>query len=116
MDVIYSFNLNMYAIFLGIFTGLGKQGTLGMICVMYLWVLGLPMTYYCAVIQGGGLKAVWDTMYLVYVAINITLCASLLWTDWEDIAIQIRIREGWEQNRPTLSKNDTIPVASYDSL
>lgn len=119
---IYCFGLNMYAILLGIFTGLGKQGTLGIVCVIFLWIISLPMTYYCAVALGGGLNAAWDNMYLVYIGINITLCASLLWIDWEDIAHEIRSREGLLDNEKnslmttSSSKDISVPIISYNSI
>jgi multidrug resistance protein, MATE family len=92
--VFYSFNLSLYAMLLGIYIGLGKQAILGCICIIYLWIVGLPITYYFAIHRGGGFNTAWKVMCPIYLGINATLIRFLTRMDWEHIAKQVRLREG----------------------
>jgi Na+-driven multidrug efflux pump len=99
---IFYFNLSFFCLNLGIATGLGKQGLLGIVCIIYLFGLGLPITYYVTIIiqqqqEGGGdgLVSAWQSMLPPVIVMNLTLFTILMvFTSWDDIATTIRIREG----------------------
>lgn len=111
----YLFNLSLYAMFLGICIGLGQQAILGCICIIYLWFIGLPATYYFAIVNGGGINIAWKTMCPIYFGINVTIIVFIIRLDWEDIAKQIRLREGNTEisNVLTVRKEDT---AQYGAI
>lgn len=94
LDVVfYFFNLSIYGFHMGTLTGLGMQWTLATVTVVHLWGIGLPMAYYFAVVRGGGLEAVWRTLYPPYVAMNIILCYAFATADWHVISAEIRKKE-----------------------
>jgi hypothetical protein len=75
----------MFGINLGIATGLGMQWTLGIVTVVFLWVLGFPLAWYSAQrsmrqpheseenVGVDALLAAWQWVNPPYVAINATL-------------------------------------------
>jgi Na+-driven multidrug efflux pump len=93
----YMWVLVMFGISTGIATGLGMQLTLGVWTLLYLWLFGLPATYYFAIIQGQGLMAVWMWIWPPYLAINVTIGLNFVTCDWDEIAQRIRIREGLDK-------------------
>ena len=93
---LYFFLLCIFVVHMGICTGLGLQWTLGISTFLVLWVFGLPMAYYASVTRGGGLNAAWTWVWPPYVVLNLYLAYVTIRADWDDIAEQIRIREGIE--------------------
>ena len=90
----YFFQLGLFGINMGITTGLGMQWSLGVTTVVCLWVIGLPVAYYYAIVQGGGLGAAWSWVWPPYVAMNLILMHAFCTKNWDEIAILIRLREG----------------------
>ena len=87
--------LGIYAIVIGISSGLGLQWTLGVVTVVALWGLGVPSAYYFAFVQNGGFVAIWMCIWPPYVVIDVSMClAFFLFHDWNDIADQVRQRQG----------------------
>jgi multidrug resistance protein, MATE family len=95
---IFYFVLSMFGINLGVATGLGMQWTLGIITIVFMWVLGLPTTYYVAVWRQGGIQGAWATIWPAYLGINIVIVTAFVRTDWHAISRAIRIREGIHQS------------------
>ena len=80
----------------GIATGLGMQWTLGAINIFFLWVLGVPVTYYAALVQGGGLGTVWTWINAPYTGMNLSLIAIFIVKDWQRVQTKIQEREEGE--------------------
>ncbi|GAX10697.1 multidrug resistance protein, MATE family [Fistulifera solaris] len=97
---IFQFGLSIFAINMGLTTGLGMQWTLGLVTILFLWVLGLPSAYYFAITRRGGLLAAWRCVWPPYLAINFVLMLAVWCKDWEEIAKQIRAREELTGNSP----------------
>jgi Na+-driven multidrug efflux pump len=82
------FNLNvaLFGILAGISSGLGKQWVLGTINTFFLWVFGMPVIYYTAVIrENGGLEDAWFWMNVAYMGINGALIVVFVTADWYEI-------------------------------
>lgn len=94
---LYMWILGMFGINTGIATGLGMQVTLGMWTLVFLWLFGLPASYYFAIIEGRGLKAIWTWITPPYFLINSTMLVLFYQRDWDEIATLVRIREGLEK-------------------
>ena len=90
----YFFQLGTFGVHMGACCGLGMQWTLGIVTLVLLWVVGLPAAIFVSVTLGGGLKAAWMAVWPPYVVINVILGVAILRADWEEIANQIRVREG----------------------
>lgn len=86
---IFNFNVAIFAILAGVATGLGKQWPLGVINFIFLWIFGLPIIYYKAILCHEGLNAVWYWMNIPYLCMNITLCILFVYSDWYKIQKQI---------------------------
>ena len=86
---LFNFNVAIFGILVGIATGLGKQWPLGVINFVFLWLFGLPMIYYTAVVQDQGLDAAWYWMNIPYLGMNITLSVLFVFTDWNQVQEQI---------------------------
>ena len=93
----FNFILSFFGINMGIATGLGMQWTLGWVTVVFMWILGLPATYYFAVVKGWGVAAAWKTIWSPYLGINVVLMVAFLWKDWDALSESIRLREGMEK-------------------
>ena len=91
---LYVFLLSLYAMCIGIATGLGMQWTLGAVTFAALWLLGFPTAWYFGVIKAASLTVVWTYIYPPYIVMNIILVVCFTLTDWEPIAASIRNREG----------------------
>jgi len=87
---------SIFAINMGIATGLGMQWTLGVVTIIFLWVFGLPSSYYFAVVEGQGLDAAWKWILPPYVGINVVMMIAFVLKDWNALAAQIRLRECME--------------------
>lgn len=79
---------------MGVANGLGMQWTLGVVTFVFLWVVGLPVLYFFALIRDGGLDSVWTWVYPPYTAMNLLLIAAFMRADWYQISAAIRKREG----------------------
>mmetsp|Transcript_15781 Transcript_15781/g.24027 ORF Transcript_15781/g.24027 Transcript_15781/m.24027 type:complete len:221 (-) Transcript_15781:285-947(-) len=90
--VAFIFHIGIFALNLGISNGLGKQMVIGAWTVIFLWILGLPLIYYTAIVQGGGLTKLWHWLYLPYLLVNIIMSFNFIF-DWEELGKEIRIRE-----------------------
>jgi Na+-driven multidrug efflux pump len=90
------FNVGVYGIVMGIATGLGMQWTLGIASFVVLVLMGLPASYYYAIVREGGLDMIWVWINPPYMLISILLLFSFLRTDWRAIAAEIIEREGSE--------------------
>lgn len=93
---LYSFVLSIYGIHMGACVGLGMQWTLGNATIISLWMVGLPSTYYLAVVRGGGIQMAWSLVWPPYILLPIVLTISIVRADWNEIARDIRKREGLE--------------------
>lgn len=91
---LYVFLLSLYAMCIGIATGLGMQWTLGAVTFAALWLLGFPTAWYIGVIKAASLTVVWTYIFPPYIVMNIILVICFTVTDWESIAAGIRNREG----------------------
>ena len=94
--------------------GLGMQWTLGISTFTALWVIGLPAAYYSSVVQYGGINSIWSNIWPPYVLLSFALATAIANANWDQIAIDIKIREGIEvrdvgQISPSLSvKKDNV--------
>jgi len=79
---------------MGVATGLGMQWTLGVVTLIFLWVIGLPAVYFFALVRHGGLDAAWTWVYPPYIAMNTVLIVAFVRADWYAISAAIRKREG----------------------
>ena len=97
------FVLSIYAMVIGMSIGLGLQWTLGVVTVISLWGVGMPSAYYFAVVQEGGLLAVWTWMWPPYLMISVVMCTAIFGgrVDWQEISLQVQKREGMEQVQDT---------------
>jgi Na+-driven multidrug efflux pump len=92
--VVYFIVLAIFGVNMGIATGLGMQWTLGIVTLVFLWFIGLPVMYYFAWLQGGGLETVWTWVYPPYFFMNAVLVGAFCLADWHAISASIRKREG----------------------
>lgn len=88
----FNFNVTIFAVFAGVATGLGKQWPLGVINFVFLWLFGMPIIYYTAIVLDRGLGAVWFWMNVLYLGMNITLIILFISTDWYQIQQQILLK------------------------
>lgn len=103
---LYLWVLSLFGVTTGIATGLGMQMTLGMWTIFFLWCLGLPASYYFAIVRQQGLVAIWTWIIPPYALISIVMGFHFVWHDWEDIANLIRIREGLINTENDKDKDD----------
>ncbi|HSH01113.1 MAG TPA: MATE family efflux transporter, partial [Anaerolineae bacterium] len=89
---VYTWVLVLFGVNTGIATGLGMQMTLGVLTLAFLWCVGLPASYYFALVQGQGLPAVWIWITPPYFLINALLWLRFYTKDWEELATLVRIR------------------------
>ncbi|KAG7351834.1 MATE efflux family protein [Nitzschia inconspicua] len=95
---VYFFNLCIYALNMGVATGLGQQWMFGIVTVIFLWGLSLPSMYYLCVIRGGGLSTAWACITQPYIVMNAYLIVRFFFfEDWKAVQHAIRSREGIEE-------------------
>mmetsp|Transcript_21607 Transcript_21607/g.60145 ORF Transcript_21607/g.60145 Transcript_21607/m.60145 type:complete len:509 (-) Transcript_21607:64-1590(-) len=92
----YGFFLMVFLCSNGIANGLGLQWTLGAINFFFLWVIGLPVTYYETIVRGQGLSATWTWIVVPYFGILVSLFAAFMRKDWDAFSLEIQQREGME--------------------
>ena len=90
---VFNMNISIFAMLAGVGVGLGKQWTLGVVNVFFMWVVGVPATYIATVDLGGGLDAAWTWINVPYLIINLVLLTIFVKTDWFDIHDQIMTGE-----------------------
>jgi MATE family multidrug resistance protein len=121
---IFYFNLSVYGINTGIATGLGMQWRFGIVTFICLWGFSLPGMYYWAIVQGGGLDWAWSCIYPPYIAMNVYFVYAFWRADWEKIRIDIRIREGMDELKNFVEKEEELvqvpspnrTITSYGSV
>jgi Na+-driven multidrug efflux pump len=91
---LYFWQLALYALNMGVSIGLGMQWTLGLITLLALWGFGLPSAWYFGVVVGKSLDVTWHFIYPPYVLMNAILWWVFYCKDWEQVAKEIRSREG----------------------
>ena len=69
------------------------QWTLGAINFFFLWIFGIPITYYFALVRGGGLASVWTWINVPYTCMNIALIIIFIMADWQEVHEKIIERE-----------------------
>jgi MATE family multidrug resistance protein len=104
---IFNFNVAIFGVNSGISTGLGMQWTLGAINFVFLWVFGLPVTYYFALIRGGGLDAAWTWINVPYTCMNASLLAVFVSTNWHAVK---------DKNQERKTKNISMELDSQQLL
>ena len=92
--VVFFFVLTIFGISMGIATGLGMQWTLGIVNLVFTWIIGLPAICYFALLRGGGLESVWTWECIPYIFMNAVLVVAFCLADWHAISVAIRKREG----------------------
>lgn len=90
---LFNLNVSMFGLLWGTATGLGMQWALAAINLFFLWVLGVPVTYYLALLKGGGLPMVWTLINAPYLCMNASLIFLFLISDWGKVQAQIRERD-----------------------
>ena len=90
---LFNLNVAVFGILSGVATGLGKQWQLGVINFVFLWLFGLPMIYYTAIVLDQGLDAAWFWMNIPYLGMNIALIILFFFTDWFQIQEQILLKK-----------------------
>ena len=76
-----------------------------MVNFVFLWVFGLPIIYYTAVVLDQGLGAAWFWMNIQYLCMNITLTGLFLWTDWHLIREKILLDSSDDEKQCIESKD-----------
>jgi MATE family multidrug resistance protein len=97
--LIYSWSLAMFAVCMGIASGLGMQWTLGAVTFICLWIVGLPAVWYFAIYREGGIQVVWSCVYPPYLIMDMILVYRFYVADWDAISHEIRIREHIENEQ-----------------
>jgi len=98
-------NMAMFVLFSGVAIGLGRQWPLGVINLIFLWLFGLPIIYYTAIVLDQGLGAVWYWMNVSYLCMNVTLIVLFVSTDWYQIQQQIVLKR--DDNSSNDDSSDT---------
>jgi hypothetical protein len=93
---LFNVNISVFALLWGVATGLGMQWTLAAINLLFLWALGVPVTYYLALVKDGGLSMVWTLINAPYICMNISLIVLFLRSDWRKVQAKIKEREDVE--------------------
>jgi len=75
------------------------QWTLGAINFGILWIFGVPVTYYYALVRGGGLASVWTWINVLYTCMNVSLILIFFFMDWKKVQAKIREREEVETSK-----------------
>jgi Na+-driven multidrug efflux pump len=78
----FNFNVSIFALLCGVATGLGMQWTLGAVNFFFLWIFGIPVTYYFALLRGGGLDAAWTWIDVPYACMHLSLLVIFVTADW----------------------------------
>jgi Na+-driven multidrug efflux pump len=108
----YFFHLGIYALNMGVSTGLGMQWTLGVVTFVFLWIFGLPAALYLGISTYHSLEVVWDCIWPPYMFANVALIAIFALKDWNVIAKEVRLREGLERGESI----DDIEATAYGSI
>jgi Na+-driven multidrug efflux pump len=90
------FQFSIFALNVGIATGLGMQWRLGLVTLVFLWLFGLPAAWYYGIIRYASIDVVWSWLIPPYVFINIILLMAFVKNDWNKISKEIRVREGMD--------------------
>uniref|UniRef100_A0A7S3DWJ7 Uncharacterized protein n=1 Tax=Entomoneis paludosa TaxID=265537 RepID=A0A7S3DWJ7_9STRA len=110
----YFFLTSLFGINMGVSIGLGMQWTFGVVTVICMWMIGMPGTYYFAIVRHGGLAAVWHCIWPPYLLINVAMWTIFVWKDWESVANKIR-NEGASDDSSLSKKHIDIEAGMIDS-
>jgi MATE family multidrug resistance protein len=110
----YLFHLSVFALNMGIATGLGLQWTLGAVTFFYLWVLGLPSAWYWGIYRAKSLDVTWSFIYPPYIFMNVTLLTIFLFKDWNLIQKEILKREGVITDFKEITHTKPKPVSGSE--
>jgi Na+-driven multidrug efflux pump len=91
---IFQLLINLFYVNSGIAVALGMQWTLGVLTGLFLFGFGLPLIYYFAIVEDGGIEALWRWMWSPYLLLSIVLMIRFFCANWEKIAAAVRTREG----------------------
>mmetsp|Transcript_15012 Transcript_15012/g.42402 ORF Transcript_15012/g.42402 Transcript_15012/m.42402 type:complete len:526 (-) Transcript_15012:62-1639(-) len=91
---VYNILVSFFATSVGVAIGLGMQWTLGVVNMFFLWIVGLPITYYTTIHLGQGLNAAWTWIIAPYFAIDVALVIAFIMKDWDAFSLKVREREG----------------------
>ena len=101
---LFNFLVALFGVLVGVATGLGKQWTLGYVNFFFLFILGLPICYYLAVVQEGGLEVAWSWINVPYLGINCVLVAIFAGTNWHEVQEKIQTK-GYDDLKTTAELN-----------
>jgi multidrug resistance protein, MATE family len=101
---IYIILMYVFGINTGIMRALAMQWTLATIIIVVLFFGALPTVIHFAVIQGGGISALWYILPLFYLALNILLIISYVSTDWNIASNVAREKRSTQVMETTESK------------
>jgi len=87
------FVLCIFILTTGVATALGMQWLQGLSTVVWLWMIGIPATYYFGVAKHGGLVVAWWWYLPPYIGISGNLLITFYRKDWDEIVDYIRLRE-----------------------
>ena len=87
---LYFFFFCLFGISSGIAIGLGMQFTFGIVSTVSMWFIGMPSTYYFAIVRKGGLVALWSCTWPPYLLTNLTMLLTFTFQDWGKIARAIQ--------------------------
>jgi len=91
--VLFNTNVAIFALLSGVATGLRMQWSQAAINLLFLWVFGIPITYYLALVRNGGLAMVWTLINVPYVCMNTCLILLFVRSDWYKVQAKIQQRE-----------------------
>mmetsp|Transcript_19827 Transcript_19827/g.35744 ORF Transcript_19827/g.35744 Transcript_19827/m.35744 type:complete len:533 (+) Transcript_19827:64-1662(+) len=90
---LFSLNVAVFGVLVGVATGLGKQWALGFTNSFCMFVIGLPLIYYTSITLDGGLEALWRWVNVPYLFMNIALAILFIATDWQKIQKEILLKD-----------------------
>lgn len=86
---VYLWLLHIFGISQAILRALGMQWRLASITCVCLYMITLPTVVYFAMLQGGGLFALWTVLPICYIFMQVALAVSYLIVDWEQHGARI---------------------------
>ena len=86
-----------FGVQMGIVRGLGLQLRMSVAVIASMWLIGVPSLYAAAFAYGGGLRALWGAMPVLYVVVNVAMAGTYARVDWARISAAIRARKEEEE-------------------
>lgn len=106
----------VFGVNMGIAIGMGIQWYQGALLVGFLWLIGLPTTYYFAVTESGGIGAVWCCLWPPFLAVDIIMVAIFASKDWSIVTEAIQQRQQRERGTLPLLRNNDSDTDVVDDL